>query len=628
LVSPERRVRLERRTALTVVLLGALVIGLWHPGERGPFWQGIEGRLLDARFLLRGPLPAPQQVAIVAFDDAAIAQGASFPPSRTALGAAVTDAWAAGARALALDFLMVDPRRDDAGLASALARGPVILAVAEAASSSVASALHTRSGLALVTGPAPLPTQPPLPALGPAPLLQDAAGLGHVTVQHGPDGALRRMRPALALTTPSGVVQVAGLAVAAVATQAGPARYLLNADGIGGRLQIGTISLPLDLRGTLALDFYGPAGSIPTYSAASVTSADLRGKIVFLGATATGFGDRHASPFDATLPGVELHATFAANLLAQRFLRRDVVAWSASVSLGVLAAVLGFMAAGLGRPGAAAGATGLAALATAGALQAAFGAGWWLDASAALLSLAFGVAVGVGLQQFNQRRRATNLARYQSPALVEALATTADPLQHRPPQAAVVLFVDVAGFTPYAERSGPQGTHAFLALFTLLVEQAANQCNGLIADFAGDGALVVFGVPQPGADDVERALQFIEQLYDSVRDCADWPGLGLRVSGHAGLVQLGVLGGDRHRRVSVSGDVVNTASRLQECARSRNASLALSGAIVTAAPAARRWADRAGLTPMARQPLRGRAALEEVWVGEPPGGRAGPAAAP
>jgi adenylate cyclase len=614
-VNTGRRVRLERRGALTVSLLGALVIGLWHPGERGTFWQGIEGRLLDARFALRGPLPPPTQVAIVAFDDVAIAPPATFPPSRTALSAAVTDAWAAGARALALDFLMVGPRSDDMSLASAMSRGQVILAVAEAASSSAASALHARGGLALVTGPAP---PSPLPALGPPPVLQEAAGLGHVTVEHGPDGVLRRMRPVLALTTTDGVAHVASLAVAAAATQAGSVSYLLDADGIGGRLQIGTISLPLDLRGTVALDFYGPAGSIPTYSASSAKQADLRGRIVFLGATATGFGDRHATPFDATLPGVELHATFAANLLSGRHLRRDVVVWSASVSLAVLAAILGCMAAGLSRPSAAAGAIGLAGAATAAALQAAFLAGWWLDASTVLLSLALGVAVGAALQQFNQRRRATNLARYQPPALVESLATIADPLQHRPPQPAVVLFADVAGFTPFAERSGPQGTHTFLALFTQLVEQAADNCGGLIADFAGDGALIVFGVPESGADDVERALQFIEQLYGSVRERADWPGLGLRVSCHAGPVQLGILGGDRHRRVSVSGDVVNTASRLLECARSSKASLALSGAFVTAAPAARRWADRVGLRKTAPQQLRGRAAFEEVWVGEPP----------
>lgn len=625
-MSPERRVRLERRAALIATLLGALLIGLWHPGERGPFWQGMEGRLLDARFLLRGPLPPPEGVAIVAFDDAAIAQLDAFPPSRTVLSKTVAESRAAGAQVLALDFLMVEPRADDVTLAAALSGGAAVLAVAESASVGPASALHTRSGLALVTGPAPVS---PLPAMGPARQLQAAADLGHVAVQHAPDGVLRRMLPVLAVTTTDGVAHIPGLAVAAVAKRdgreggEGAARYLRGADGIGGLLQIGKLSVPLDLRGTVPLNFYGPAGSVPTHSAASVTSADLRGKIVFLGATAIGFGDRHASPFDATLPGVELHATFAANLLAGQQLRRDAVAWLSSVSLALLAALAGFMAAGLSRPAFAALAIGLAAVATAAALHAAYLAGWWLDASTVLLSLALGVAVSTALQQFTQRRRATNLARYQSPALVESLATLTEPLQHRAPQPAVVVFVDVAAFTTYAERSGAQGTHAFLGTFTRLVAQAADSCGGLIADFAGDGAMVVFGVPERGADDVERALRFVEQLYALVDACQDWPGLKLRASAHAGPVQLGILGGERHRRVSVSGDVVNTASRLLEFARASDASLALSGALVAASPAARHWAERVGLRMMVQQPLRGREAVEEVWIGHPPEGAVG-----
>jgi len=594
------------------VVLGALVLGLWHPGERGAFWQGIEGRLLDARFRVRGPLPAPQQVAIVAFDDAAIEHPATFPPSRTALGTVVSDAWQAGARVLALDVLLVDPRPDDPVLAAALGRGTAILGVAEAPSGAARVTLRQRGGPSLVTGPEP---HSPLPALAPGPVLQEAADLAHVTVAHGPDGVLRRLRPVLSVAASNGLVTLPGLAVAAVSAQAGPTRVSIPTSGVGGRLEIGPRSVPLDLLGTVPLDYYGPAGSIPTYSAATVSQADLRGKIVFVGATATGFGDRHATPFDPTMPGVEVHATFAANLLTGRPLRRDGVAWGASVLLGLLAAVAGCAAAGLNGPLAAAAATAGVALATAAALQAAFSAGWWLDATTVSMCLALGAGAGAAAQRFQQRRRATNLARYQSPALVETLATDADALRDRPPQPAVVVFVDVVGFTPHAERSGPERTHAFLAAFTRQVERAADRCGGMIADFAGDGALVVFGVPEPGADDVEQALRFIEQLDAAVLASADWPGLGLRFSAHAGPVRLGVLGGARHRRVAVSGDVVNTASRLQESARARDASLALSGAFVAATPHARRWAEQRGLVRLAPQPLRGRAALEEVWVG-------------
>lgn len=622
-MTPRHRLRRERLGALVVVILAALALGLWHPGERAAFWKGIEGHLLDARFVLRGPLPAPPQVAIVAFDDAAIARLATFPPSRSALATVVEAVWARGARVLALDFLLIDPRDDDPTLAAALARGDTFIAVAEAAKGSPAPLLRPSERLAVMTGRAPAA---PLPALGPAAALQAAAGLGHATVEHDADGALRRMRPVLAVATSAGVVTYPGLAVAAVAAQAGPARHLSRTDASGGRLEIGPITVPLDLRDTVPLDFYGPAGSIPTISATSVAQADLRGKTVFLGATAIGFGDRHATPFEATLPGVELHATFAANLLEGRTLRRDALAWAASAGLAMAAAIASFAAAGLGGRLLAALATGAVIAMTAAALQGAFLAGWWLDATTVLMGLALGALAGAALLQFQQRRRATNLARYQPPALVETLATSREPMKDRPPQHAVVLFVDVADFTPNAEAWGPQRTHAFLALFTRLVEETASRCHGMIADFAGDGALVVFGVPEPGRHDTEHALQFIDELYGAVRATPEWPGLRLRVSGHAGPVQLGVLGGEQHRRVSVSGDVVNTASRLQDCARASGTSLALSMALLSGSPAAANWAGRAGLRHLPPQALRGRSTAEEVYVGEPAltGEHAGP----
>ena len=136
--------------------------------------------------------------------------------------------------------------------------------------------------------------------------------------------------------------------------------------------------------------------------------------------------------------------------------------------------------------------------------------------------------------------------------------------------------------------------------------------------FAGDGALIVFGLPEPGANDTDRALRFIEALYAAIRNCPSWPGLGLRVGGHSGPVQVAVLGGERHRHLSVSGDVVNTASRLLDVARVSGASLALSESLIASTARAPGWVAKVGLRTEARQPLRGRASAEKVWIGEPP----------
>lgn len=617
MVKPQRRFVRERPATLTGLVLAVLLLCLWHPGDRAGFWGGIEGRLLDARFLLRGPLPPPDTVAILAFDDATMARLGTFPPPRAALAAAVSTAWDAGAALVVLDFLLVDPRADDVALVVALARGDAVLAVAEAASASRAVSVPDPRGFALVTGPAPL--APPLPALAPAPALQAVARLGHATVEHEGDGSLRRMRPSLALATAEGVVVLPGLAIAALAGSpaGGPASLRVPADRVGGQLQIGALAVPLDRRGMVPLNHLGPAGTIPTIPAADADQARLDGRIVFIGATAVGFGDRHASPFDATLPGVEAHATLAANLLAGASLRRDDAAWLFGAALALCAAIAGFAAADLARPMSATAATVGVAVTVAAALQMAFLAGWWLDAATVLLSLALGVAAGAGLRRRDQRRRVANLARYQSPALVETLATLEDPLRNQPPQPVVVLFVDVAGFTTYAEALDPGQANAFLGLFHRLIEQTAEPCGGVIAHFAGDGALVAFGVPTSRPDDNLRALHFIDALYTAVRDCAAWPGLGLRVGGDLGLVQVGIVGGLRHRHLSIGGDVVNTASRLLDVARACDASLALSEALMLGSPAAADWVAKAGLRRATELPLRGRVGVKDVWIGEP-----------
>ena len=178
------------------------------------------------------------------------------------------------------------------------------------------------------------------------------------------------------------------------------------------------------------------------------------------------------------------------------------------------------------------------------------------------MALGLGAGAGSWRRRLDQHCRATNLARYQSPSLVEALATMSDPRHQLPPQHATVLFVDVRAFTCHAEDLDPHDTTALLSLFHRLVEDAADPFGGTITHFTGDGALLVFGLPEPRPNDTERALRFVEALYGALRSCPDWPGLGVRVGGHAGKVQAGVLGGARHRHLTVGGDVVNTANRL------------------------------------------------------------------
>jgi adenylate cyclase len=383
-------------------------------------------------------------------------------------------------------------------------------------------------------------------------------------------------------------------------------------------LILGDIPLPLDRQGAIPLTYYGPAGTIPTWSFGDAGTADLAGRVVFLGASAVGFGDRHASPFDQSLPGVEAHATLAANLLEGRVLRRDGMAWAWDILLCLVLALAGFASATRERPLVALACAAATVAGASAVLQAAFLRGWWLDGASVLIALGLSLTVGAGLRLITHRQRAANLAQYQSPRMIEALATRASPAFDGRTQNAAVLFVDVAGFSAHSEARGPEGTAAFLRLFHNLVDQAAAQSGGMIEHFAGDGVMVIFGLPDPGPDDAAAALDFIDRLYATVRTAPDWPGLALRVGGHAGPVRAVLLGSASHRHVTVSGDVVNTASRLQELARSQDAAIALSAALIGSSASTRNWGARAGLRDVAAQPIRGRRNPLNVWVGQPP----------
>ncbi|MDP5217270.1 adenylate/guanylate cyclase domain-containing protein [Ruegeria sp. 2205SS24-7] len=606
--------RREWRITGAIVLLLSLLIAIWHPGDRSPFWQGVEGRLLDARFLWRGPMVPPAGIAIIAFDDAAMSQLETFPPPRSALAEAVSVATEAGAAAIALDFLLIGPRAGDRDLAGALAEINAVLGVAEAPADAELQDLES-GGFSVVIAPE---IDYPLPALGPVETLSDMAAIGHVNLSHDSDGAARRLGAAQYLATQDGNKWYPSLALAALKASDAELDLQVRSSQTGGRLSVGETQIALDGQGAIPLNFYGQAGTIPTYSFAELADADLRGKIIFVGATATGFGDRHATSYDATFPGVELHATLAANVIEQRFLRRDALTWSWDIALALIAATLGFFAARLDRPLLGALATAGVFIALAIVVQTAFGAGWWLDGVTALFSLLLGAGVGAGLRLVQHRRRAANLALYQSPLLVERLADAVDPRFEASARPAVVLFVDVANFTKHSERLGPEGTADFLRLFHGLVEQSLEPQRGIIAHFAGDGAMVVFGLPEPNPDDAIRALRFIEALYAVVGACSDWPGLGLRVGGQAGPVKTSIIGGKRHKQLAVSGDVVNTASRLQDFAKSQSAAIALSSALLQSNPETREHAEKMGLRPAGQHTLRGRAEPIEIWTGPPP----------
>jgi class 3 adenylate cyclase/tetratricopeptide (TPR) repeat protein len=122
------------------------------------------------------------------------------------------------------------------------------------------------------------------------------------------------------------------------------------------------------------------------------------------------------------------------------------------------------------------------------------------------------------------------------------------------------LFVDLVGFTARAERMDPEDVRTLQAPYWGQVRSELERHGGTVEKFIGDAVVALFGAPVAHEDDPERAVRAALSIRDWALEQED---VHLRVAVATGeaLVRLGArpLAGEG----LASGDVVNTASRLQ-----------------------------------------------------------------
>ena len=131
-----------------------------------------------------------------------------------------------------------------------------------------------------------------------------------------------------------------------------------------------------------------------------------------------------------------------------------------------------------------------------------------------------------------------------------------------------VIFADVCGFTSLSERLDPEEVRAFQGALFDSLGQAITRYGGFVAKYLGDAVLALFGAPVAHEDDPERAL---DAALDMLRRAAALSGtwaarlgqpVSLHVAVHTGPVVAGSLGDGAGAAYDVTGDTVNTASRL------------------------------------------------------------------
>ena len=297
------------------LVLAALALGVSASGwlaRMDHFMFDVSQRL--------GAQPAPAGVVIVAIDQASLQEVGRWPWPRRVHAELLQQICRASPKAVAVDIAFNEAGDDPAGnqaLAKALrACGNVSLPVVMESA---------REGGQLLESP-------PIPLLA-----RSAAGLGRVSVRLDNDGVARNVDlwegvgsadwPLLAQTT----LQISGW------QPPEDAAHLQSRDEarpVTGQAPTLVRHEPRLLR------FAGPAGTIPSVSAAELLrpgepAQALRGKIVFVGATAAGMGDILSTPVStngSAMPGVEVLANVLLNLRDDRFIMPLGRAWTLALS--------------------------------------------------------------------------------------------------------------------------------------------------------------------------------------------------------------------------------------------------------------------------------------------------------
>jgi adenylate cyclase len=171
-------------------------------------------------------------------------------------------------------------------------------------------------------------------------------------------------------------------------------------------------------------------------------------------------------------------------------------------------------------------------------------------------------------EQVAELERVGRLKRFFSPQLADLIVSggAEDPLKsHR--RDITVVFLDLRGFTAFAEIAEPEDVMGVLRSYHEATGKLILDYEGTLERFTGDGMMVFFNDPVPVPNPAERAVRMSLAIRDSVaRMCEEWNKRGIELSLGIGIAQgyatIGAIGFEGRLDYGAIGTVTNLAARL------------------------------------------------------------------
>jgi adenylate cyclase len=604
--------------AALLVLIGALALRVVDPAELTRLrdfafdvYERLKPRIYD---------PATP-VRIIDIDEASLAEYGQWPWPRTIVARLIDKLTEKGVATIAFDVIFAEPDRSSlsrmvrdlvaytdpetvAKLAAAIQDNDQVMADAMAQSSVVlgfgfdpkgaAQAPRRYHGTAFA-GDDPAQFLPVQRGTVRAIPLLEAAAKGNGSINTDLESAVIRRIPML--------YRVAGqdglfpaLSIEALRVAQGAGTYLVKSSGASGELSFGErtgivairtgdIEVRTDAKGRLTL--YDTGHRQERFISAravmhdEVPAEQLEGRVVFIGTSVIGLRDMRSTPVSDSVPGVEVQAQLAEQMLEQQYLSRPDFADGAEFLY--LAAIGVIFVWALPRLSA-----GQMAVVAAAGIGLGLAVPWFAFSEYRLLldpiyppvTLAAIYVTGTALAFMRTERERAQIrgafGLYLSPDVVEQLARHPELLQlGGEVREITVMFTDVRGFTRISEQFDAHGLTRFMNRFLTPMTDLILSHRGTIDKYMGDAIMAFWNAPLPVEGHAARACETALAMQGRLAELNDeWQaeaaaegrphilvniGIGLN-TGHA---SVGNFGSTQRFTYSCLGDDVNLASRLE-----------------------------------------------------------------
>ncbi len=171
-------------------------------------------------------------------------------------------------------------------------------------------------------------------------------------------------------------------------------------------------------------------------------------------------------------------------------------------------------------------------------------------------------------EQVSELDRVGRLKRFFSPQLAELIVSggAEDPLRsHR--REVTVVFLDLRGFTAFAETSEPEEVMSVLREYHAATGKLILEHEGTLERFTGDGMMIFFNDPVPVPNPAERAIRMALAIQDRVGEMTTkWQKQGYDLHLGIGIAQgyatIGAIGFEGRWDYGAIGTVTNLSARL------------------------------------------------------------------